>query len=452
MPFQMQSAPLIPKGDSCPGVMNMRSQFPVSLLHPHFEMTDRSNSENSSDFNQRRVPEEKGPFGKATRKRGMSRSKTVTPARKEDQAKLENIRVIDDIFTAYKAELKAKESLRTRKPSGNAGSLPLSASVPNLESTAASIPGPSSQPSAAKEPTEVILYGFGCEVQWAAIDYYERISYGAIYEDYDRHPPNSKYNLSLSLDRVTAQRSLSQAALRKKNEYIGGEHWIKVTFDSPEAAERACHYSPHTIQGYLVYAERYRGTGPNADVAIPASQAALSSHTASPNPSSTTLPAGASQSPTSETASSATATASQPASIQQRPSQSLTSMKSQRTPQEVKTQSDTSTAMATATGAEQKEHQQPTLRIKGAKLAVMLPAEQAFLPAAPRWQQTFGSWPIIGWVFGSGHEIIGNQVPRKEDGTFDYENASAYWKFWHMVDSCFGTDFCGVRGDDDGED
>ena len=46
---------------------------------------------------------------------------------------------------------------------------------------------------------------------------------------------------------------------------------------------------------------------------------------------------------------------------------------------------------------------------------------------------------------GSGHGIIGDQVPRKEDGTFDAASASLYWRFFWMVDGCFGTDFCGCR-------
>ncbi|OCK82164.1 hypothetical protein K432DRAFT_433675 [Lepidopterella palustris CBS 459.81] len=401
-----------------------------------------------SDLNHRRLPEEKGPFGKATRRRGMSRSKTTTPAarKEEDQTKLENLKVMDDIFTSYKQnqELKAKESLRVRKPSGTAGGLPLSASVPNLEAAAAPA---STQPTTAKEPTEVILYGFGSEIQWAAIEYFERVSYGQIYEDYDRHPPTSKYNLSLSLSRASAQRNISQVALRKKNEYVGGLHWIKVTFDSPEAAERACHYSPHTIHGYTVYAERYRGTGPSSDVPIPANRGPMSSQTTSPNPTSShTLPA---ETASSETASSATATASVPISLQQRHSEPRVPASFPGSSQDIRSRDGTSSSSVTVTGSQFEKPRQATLRIPGAKLAVLLPAEQAFLPAAPRWQQTLGSWPIIGWIFGSGHEFIGNQVPRKEDGSFDYENASVYWKFWNMIDSCLGTDFCGVRGDDD---
>lgn len=425
----------------------MQSQYILSpsshpLLPAHLLEITADMHRLSADLNARRIPEERGPFGKA-RKRGTSRSKTATPATKESQAKLDNLKYIDDIFTGYKQELKTRESLRARKPSGPAGSLPISASAPNLESSL----GGGAQITALstnKDPTEVILYGYGSDVQWAAIDYFERISKGSIYEDYDRYPAHSKYNLSLSVTRASAQRNISAMALRKKNEYVGGDHWIKLTFDSPEAAERACHYSPHNIHGYLVYAERYRGTGPNADVAIRATGNGQSSLTASPNTvSSTTLPLG---SISSETASSATATASIPASMQHRHSEPMIlGDRPISTPGDLLSQSQPS---GTATSVQQRP-KASTLRVRGAKPAVLLPPEQAFLPAVPRWQQTVSNLPVIGWVVGSGHGLIGDQVPRKEDGSFDSNNASVYWKFWYMIDTCFGTNVCGCKGWDD---
>ncbi|KAF2809980.1 uncharacterized protein BDZ99DRAFT_508590 [Mytilinidion resinicola] len=398
-----------------------------------------------SDHNQRRLPEEKGPFGKSTRGRlGKSRSKTATPARTVDQAKLENLRAIDDIFTAFKNESKSKESQTSpRKPGGG---LAASQSAPNLDIGGANATA-GAQQTVSGEPTPVILYGYGSDLQWAAIDHYEKVSNGFIYEEYERNPTQQRYNLSLSLHRSAAQRTLTKEALRKTNQFVGGHHWIKVTFDSPESAERACHYSPHVIHGYQVHAERYRGTGPNADVAFPATTGLFSSQTSSPNPSSTTLPA-ASQSQTSETASSATATASIPASTVQ-----TTSSRSVAGARVGGVQGNQAHAIeparAVASGAQREPARQPTLRIKNAKLGKMLSAEQALLPAAPLWQQTMRSVPVLGWVFGSGHEIIGNQVPRKADGAFDSDGASVYWKFWYMIDSCFGTDFCGVRGDED---
>ncbi|KAF2465838.1 uncharacterized protein BDR25DRAFT_294367 [Lindgomyces ingoldianus] len=413
-----------------------------------------------SDQTKRRIPEEKGPFGKA-RKRGTSRSKTATPARKEDQAKLDNIRVIDDIFARSKAAEEKKESLRVRKTSGPSASLPISASAPNLidgPGLVGSFQAGASTGTTVKEPTEVILYGYGNDVQWAAVDYYEKVSGGIIYEDYDRQPPSAKYNLTLSAQKASSYRSLSKVSLRKINEYVGGEHWIKVTFDSPEAAERACHYSPHVVQGYTVFAERYRGTGPNADRALRASAGAQTSQTASPNTlSSTTMPFG-NTSQSSHTLSSATATGSMPASMPQRqqsepvlrgafpvddPEPTITTNPFRQEPSSSAAAGTTSSLQPP--GARPSATQKSSLRVRGARPVVLLPQEKAFLPAAPRWQQTLGSWPIIGWVVGSGHGMIGDQVPRKEDGSFDSKSASLYWRVWYAVDSCFGTDFCGVK-------
>ncbi|KAJ9635364.1 hypothetical protein H2199_008367 [Coniosporium tulheliwenetii] len=231
-----------------------------------------------ADSERRRIPEEKGPFGRSTLRRAGSRSRTTaTPARKEDQTKIDNIRVMDDIFNSFKASQQAAQP--ARQPSVPPGSLPVSASMPNLETAAAASALPSTQSTAPKEPTEVILYGFGTEYQWAAIEFYERVS----------------------------RRTLSATALRKKNTYMGGDHWIKVTFDSPEAADQACYCSPHNIHGYLVVAERFRGIGPAQD----APMYAAPGQTQSPSRSTSTLQGGTqtlSPESSSGTASSATAT------------------------------------------------------------------------------------------------------------------------------------------------
>ncbi|KAF2873145.1 hypothetical protein BDV95DRAFT_568931 [Massariosphaeria phaeospora] len=401
------------------------------------------------DHAQRRMPEEKGPFGKA-RKRGSTRSKTATPGRggNTDQAQLDNLRVIDDIFT------RTVQVEKERRPANPTASLPVSASAPNLLDAgglAGSFQAGAST-NTTKEPTEAIIYGYGNDVQWAAIEFYEKASGGLIYEEYSRQPPHAKYSLAFTPQRTSMFRSLSRSALRKVNEFLGGEHWIKVTFDSPEAAGRAFHYSPHVIQGYTVFAEPYRGIGPNADKAIRATAGGASSLTASPNTvSSVTLPSGTSQS--SATASSATATGSVPASMPPRLiSEPLLHGSFPLDPIDYEPAAPVVTASAAhsiggarATSTQLRQPGRSTLRIRDAKPAVLLPPEKAFLPAAPRWQQTFGSWPVIGWVIGSGHGIIGDHVPRNEVGQFDSVNASLYWRVWYMVDTCFGTDFCGVK-------
>lgn len=433
---------------------NVASLYHKRRLTTHF---------NSSDQNQRRVPEEKGPFGKP-RQRGTSRAKTPTARSAADEAQLGNLRAIDDIFGRYKVEEDKKRSTTTRPSTA----VPPSSSAPNLVDASNGLntsfaAGASTNAALLREPKEVILYGYGTDAQWAALSHYEKVSNGLMYEEYDREPYNAKSGYSFASQRASHYRTLSKSALRKVNEFVGGDHWIKVTFDSAEAAERACHYSPKSIQGWLVYAEMYRGTGPvGGDRAIRA-EVGGASQTASPNTvSSGTLGMrGASQS--SVTASSATATATIPASHNTLP-RSITEPAFLRpsgafptddlvTPFDrapvLTSQSQTQTLDRTSgsTTALNPRSSRATLRLKGAnvKAAVFLPQEKAFLPAKPRWQQTFGSLPIIGWVIGSGHGIIGDHVPRKEDGTFDLAGASLYWRLWYSVDSCFGSDFCGVR-------
>ncbi|KAH4054414.1 hypothetical protein HBI80_063190 [Parastagonospora nodorum] len=405
-----------------------------------------------SDKNQRRVPEEKGPFGKA-RKRGTSRAKTPTLNSALDSAQRDNQKMIDDIFGSFKTESNQRS---TRAASGAVTALPPSASAPNLIDAgglSVSFQAGASANTSAKEPKEVILYGYASDVQWAAISHFEKVSGGLIYEEYDREPWNSKTGLSFnptSTMRASSIRTLDKSALRKIMQYVGGDSWIKVTFDSAEAAERACHYSPHNIQGYTVFAEPYRGTGPTGgDRAIRANVGGAMSQTASPNTlSSGTLGARGS----SITASSATATAPIIAPFARSTTEPLfrasgafpEEQELAPTPQSQPQTSSTTTTTTTALGP---RSARATLRLKGAnvKPAVFLPQEKAFLPSQPRWQRTVAAVPVIGWVIGSSQGIIGDQVPRKDDGSFDFDKASLYWRTWYALDACFGTDFCGVR-------
>jgi hypothetical protein len=418
----------------------------------------------SSDQNQRRIPEEKGPFGKA-RKRGTSRAKTPLGATNAaDEARLHNQRAEDDIFGRFKAEEDKRRSVSARPSTA----LPPSASAPNLIDASNGLgnsfaAGASTNATFAQEPKEVILYGFGAEQQWAAISYYEKVSNGMIYEEYDRDPPNPRLGYSLAAQRSSYYPSLEPKYMARIKTYIGGNHWVKVTFDSADTAERACHYSPKNIHGYTVYAEMYRGTEPQGGDRPLRAEGGMS-QIASPNTiSSGTLGLrGASQS--SATASSATATAPQPTAPQALISRSNTEPAWLRStsgafpsedmlvepaqPLELHQALDPNTVPAHATTtALNPRSQRAALRLKGAnvKPVVFLPQEKAFLPAKPRWQQTFGSLPVIGWVIGSGQGIIGDHVPRKEDGSFDMNSASLYWRVWYMVDTCFGSDFCGVK-------
>ena len=45
--------------------------------------------------------------------------------------------------------------------------------------------------------------------------------------------------------------------------------------------------------------------------------------------------------------------------------------------------------------------------------------------------------------------MIGDQVPLKENGDFDWETASLYWRFWALLDFyIFFANFLGLKGDD----
>lgn len=349
--------------------------------------------------NQRRAPEERGPFGRSTSRRGPSRSKTFTPVgKKEDKVEAENWRAIDDIFN------KAKSAT--------------SSSAITTTNTQASTP--------RGVPTEVILYGFPEAYQFSAVEFFERVSGGIIYEDYDRLPPNTRFNLTLSRSAGPRSTKIPIEALGKVNRYHGGEHWIKVTFDSSEAADRACYYSPHTLHGHIIYAERYRGEGPLRDEAIPATREALASVRSSP---SQTVSSSTIQQETSTTASSST--------IQPAP---------QTSPQQQNPNQTTDVVPATPATVRKRN----TKLLEGASRAVLLPAESALLPSPSTWQQTFGAWPIIGFFFGGpSNDMIGNELPRKEDGTFDWDNASTYWLFWAFLDYyIFFANFLGLKGDD----
>ena len=340
--------------------------------------------------------------------------------------------MIDDIFS----RVKAGDEVRDKSGRERTATPGVSTLTPAVTGDGEGLPA---QATPTGQPTEVILYGFPAAFQYAAIDHYERVSQGMIYEEYDRYPPNSKYNLSLSLGRSHLNSTkLSKEAMLKKNRYHGGEHWIKVTFDSAEAAERACHYSPHVIKGHIVHAEPYRGSGPSTDVAIPATEAAVASVTASPSQDSSRtlqIPPGG----ISETASSATATG-----IEGREESASSSATAQppQTPVQRKTRSPLSPTASTSSKILQTSPKK-TIRIPGVK--GLEPSEKALLPAQSSWHRTFSNLPLIGLLFGGGNDVIGNQVPRKEDGSFDWQNASSYWRFWAYLDWMLKSDFCGIR-------
>lgn len=410
---------------------------------------------------------EKGPFGRATNRRSMSRSKTATPATKEDLAKLENDKAVDDIFTTFKKKLEEKEnkasntSSRELKVSMSGNRLSHAQSAMDLTQSMASAP-PAPGASTYKEPTEVLIYGYNTDHQYAAIEYYESTSGGRIYEDYDRYPPNPRFNTFLTTTtRSAIPRSLPQTALRKINTYSGGDHWIKVTFDSPEAAERACFYSPHIIHGYSCYAEPWRGVGPANDIAINANAAAAGSGAESLRQRRTSNQRDVGSNQRKGTNSMPSRTHSAPSLMG--PNAISSSGNDAQSLQPVFEENE-QISEHSQDGQQQSPPAPKPLRIQGATRAVLLPASDALLPVAPWSQRTFGHLPLIGSLVGgvpslantkvgdltvqAGLQSLGNVVPRKEDGSFDWERAGWYWRVCWLLDRLMGLDLCGLKGEE----
>ncbi|EED15367.1 hypothetical protein TSTA_048110 [Talaromyces stipitatus ATCC 10500] len=382
--------------------------------------------------NPRRPPEESGPFGRRRNARydhARSRTRTGTPAKKENPSVAEFSRLFS----------KQQEDERTNN------TLPKSSSSSTLEGSRKVI---------EKVATECILYGYkNKETEWKVIDKYERISQGMICEDYPRNDPavSNKYSQLLSGGDVVIRANLSADANRKSKRYAGGLHWIKVTFDSTIAADRACFFSPQEIDGHLVFCELYHGQGPAEDIPIPKESAeatctrskahrTLTSSRSTAflsdiEPECSTLPRsfgmgnlaaikdideGNSQLST-PTASSATATA-----VAADPPSSLR----QRTIQD--------------TQLEQKPESEFMTHMPNVRRAVLRPISEALPPQPTVTERFLRSIPILSWFTG---DIVGDGPQLGDDGKFDYSKSSFYWRFWFMMDQVLGTDICGLKED-----
>ena len=323
-------------------------------------------------------------------------------------------------------------------------------------------------------PTECLLYGYGGKgLEWKVLSRFEKIvAPSIICEDYPREDPNlflaSNSPLGYSRSSVVVHKNLSKDALRKSRVYKGGKHWIKITFDSYQAAERACFYSPVEIDGHSVYCEVWQGRGPTADVPIlKGSETAslLSRNNASnartlPPSQSTqflsgkdsaiagferamhTLPRSAAlpdvqygqpgtrddMSVESTTASSATATEPVTPAPTGLRSRSVPHLPSQVTPD------PTSQYMT---------------HIPSVKKIVLRPISEA-LPKQPSFsERVIRSLPLVSWFVGekgSASDFISEGPVLKEDGSWAETNGW-YWSFWHNIDVWLGTDFCGLKDD-----
>jgi len=349
----------------------------------------------------------------------------------------------------FSSFIQNKETARVDPPARK-GSLSASASQTNLAQSNALTQtdgnmGRQVSQYVHKDPTEVILRGFKANHGYAAIREYERIG-GRICEDYAREAgaEQRKYKSDLRDQSSYRQRTLTKEEKLRVNRAAMGQHWIKVTFESAEAASLAIESSPQTIHGYIVHAEIYRGVGPAVDEAIPsnvfgASQYDLVGEQGSPrrrasrsqprpfgtpgggsmldfaslsppdsHTSSNTLDTNTLSHQSSATASSATVTG-------------FSTSYSQPQPQDL-SKSTTESAYCA--------------KIPTAKRIQLLPPEQALLPQKSPWSRFVSSIPVVGWFTG---DIIGSQVPRTELGDFDWQRASFYWRFMWYVDYYTGA-------------
>ena len=331
----------------------------------------------------------------------------------------------------------------TEKSQG--GSLPKSSSSTGLDG---------SRKQVEKVATECMLYGYRSkDSEWKVIDKFERISNGFICEDYPRSDPNSPNNYAqlLSGGDVVIRANLSADANRKAKRYDGGFHWIKVTFDSSESADRACFFSPQEIDGFLVFCELYTGHGPAEDIPIPKDSVAAGLYNTK---SKRTL----------TTSHSTSFLRSQPSDQQNRlpsftRSPGITNLAGITDANEDESQvGSTSTASsATATGADHHSHnnlhhrhtpQEPKpesefmTHIPTVRKTKLRPVAEALPPQPTVTERVLRSIPILSWFTG---DIVGDGPQLKEDGSFDYDKSNVYWRFWYMVDRILGTDICGLR-------
>lgn len=383
----------------------------------------------SESRNPRRPPEETGPFGKRRNARydhARSRTRTGTPAKRENP----NVAEFTRLFAQQQGEEKAHSSL------------PKSSSGSSLDA---------SRKPAEKVATECILYGYRSkDSEWKVIDKYERISQGLICEDYPRSDPNStkSYSQLLSGGDVVIRTNLSADANRKSKRYAGGYHWIKVTFDSTTAADRACFFSPQEIEGHLVFCELYHGQGPQEDIPIPKGSVAANRlkpkahHTLTTSHSTAFLQSKdveRSTLPRSFTVNNLAAAA--PADADEQDSQLSTATASSATATATE-QAPTLRQRHVPEQKEQKPESEFMTHIPTVRRATLRPVSEALPPQPTVSERVLRSIPILSWFTG---DIVGDGPQLRDDGSFDFDKSNLYWRFWYMIDMIFGTDICGLK-------
>ncbi|KAH0543219.1 hypothetical protein FGG08_002480 [Glutinoglossum americanum] len=389
-----------------------------------------------------------GSFGRSKRQS----TRTRTAPFKDDW----NLTTTDDMwknFLTKQTEAHQQEQQRnatlSQSASQNLITSTASASQTNTATAGTSAATPAGPKSDMHEPTEVILRGFQPSRSYAAIDKYEKIG-GMICEDF----PRTEFDNPSRDPAILRDRPLTREELKKANALAMGEHWIKVTFESRYAAERALRASPQEIYGHWVYAEPYKGVPLPAseDYKIPANDrenppppprqgSSFQTATAPLNlpadkgtsgrTTSSTLPRSfttGSLQATSPATSSATSSAISPLSS------------SLPTPTHRRTRSSSTTLPPPTLQPTAQTH--PELfcrRIPTARRVQLLPAEQAVLPK-PSWFSLLLANLGMAALFGGLEECN-----RLEDGRFDWANSSWYWRLWWCLEVVLGGNFTGTR-------
>ncbi|KAI9682443.1 MAG: hypothetical protein M1829_000235 [Trizodia sp. TS-e1964] len=366
----------------------------------------------------RRVtPQESGPFGKSMRR---SRSKSNTPAAKKEEDP--NLAVFGAIWAHARESAEPTKLQPKIIPSGTTS---------NALVTVDGNAGPLK--AAPKVPTEVILRGFEPTFLYAVVRQYEKVA-GRIVEDYPRQPDieNSIFGDAVGKQPIHIQpRPMTPAEASKANNYAGGTHWIKVTFESAEAADIAIFSSPLSIFDHLIYAEEWRGKPPSVDAAAPIvhmdqdrnlffGQRGKASQSLGPS--------------SSKPFASASQPRGQPSTLP-RSFGGPSLAKIPGSPSSIDSSNTASTATVTGpelnppASAAQEIH---CRRIPTAVKAKLRPAEEAYLPQRSLTQRLLDHVPFL-----KPDPIIGNLVPRREDGEFDFAAASYWWLFWYFLDKWF---------------
>ncbi|KAJ3939448.1 uncharacterized protein N0V96_010224 [Colletotrichum fioriniae] len=393
----------------------------------------------------RRGVAETGSFGKSTRR---SRSRTGTPAGRRENP---TVAAADKIFGDWISSqaTTSNSNLAPSSTTGGGATNPSSASganaAPQRKTSGLSQPpllAADDAPAAAAEPrvtrhvpTEVVLRGYrSASQQYAAISHYEQLA-GLICEDYPREPPleQRRYKSELRDPAFTRRRALTPEERVKVNRADGGQHWIKVTFESADAADAAVYASPQRVLGYLVYAEPYHGHQPARDEPIPDVDSLVPSHDDLGR--SQSVPAGSfgtHRTPRSKhrTASSNKPSGGNPFALPN--ARSMSDLSPAHIPHLLQHNRDGHNLQR------DKLVRDDSLfcrRIPTARKARLLPAEQALLPQQSYTQRLVNMVPFLKWFSGS---MIGNEVPRTDNGDFDWNRASLYWKVICWLDSTFG--------------